>query len=115
MQDINEAKVLLSKAISYQIEGFEGKARVTSRLAVAAALQTLYTEWKLALPQGSALDLIKSASSCSSLPYDQQQLLQHFTQKVGENYHLPEEMDLLADAQMFIQWVNFQLNGAKES
>ncbi|MEN6572394.1 MAG: glutaredoxin domain-containing protein [Anaerolineaceae bacterium] len=115
MHDLSEAEKLLSKAVEYRQSGFEGRARVTARLAVASSLRSLYQEHKELLPAGSALDLIRDAARSDLLSKDQKSLLEHFTLKVDEEYNLPKEIDLVTEAAEFVEFVNIQLNGANQS
>lgn len=91
--------------------GLEGKARVIARLAVADAIRELYTAENEPIPAGSAYDLLAAVTSAWLLPSKFEAMIEHFTQKVDANYHLPVEVDLIKDAESIIEWVQNKING----
>lgn len=115
MCDLSEAEGILANARVYRQSANEGRARVAARLAVSSALRVFYIYMNETVPQGSALDLIRFAAESNLLPIRIKSTLQHFTLKVDEEYNLPKEIDLLADAAQIIDYVKNQLNGANES
>ena len=104
---------LLDEAASFRQSGFEGKARVTCRLASASSLRILFDYFGEQLSAGSSFDLIRFASEKQFIPDEIKQLLSHFSQKVDENFQLPGDVDLLKDAIKLHQWTMSKVNGAE--
>ena len=104
---------LLEHAAMFRQAGFEGKARVTCRLAAANSLRILFEKCGEQLPPGSSVDLIRVASEKQFIPVEIKQLIGHFSQKVDENFQLTGDIDLLEDAIKLDQWVMNKTNGAE--
>ncbi len=103
----------LRQAFDYRQVGYEGKARVAARLAVADAVHELYIFENEPLQPGSALDLLKDVTASWLFPSKYQRYLEHFTLRVNEGYQLPADVDLLSEAEIIVNWVKNHIDGER--
>ena len=106
-----EIESKLQKAKEARQAGFEGRARVAARLAVADAIKVLYRAENEPLPGGSAYDLLKDVTATWLFPSKYYQLIEHFTLKVDAGYRLPPDVDLISEAESIVNWVKNQVHG----
>ena len=76
----------------------EGMARVCARRAAGWAAQEFLKHEGIQLRKGSAYDALKLLVSYPGLPPELQAAAEHLTTKVSEEFTLPENIDLVADA-----------------
>ena len=88
----------LAKAHDARARGNEGQARVCARRAAGAAVRDYLERHQQRVNSPSAYDLLLFVANDSSLP---QQLRDHaarLTLRVDDEFRLPPDVDLLADA-----------------
>jgi len=78
--------------------GNEGQARVCARRAVGIAAREYFAQRGQALRAPSAYDLLKLLAEDPLLPADLQQAAVYLTLRVNEEFKLPVDVDLLAEA-----------------
>jgi len=79
-------------------EGHEGRARVGARRAAGIVVQEFLERQGIPTPQMTAFDRIKLLAKQAGLSPQVQQVLTHLMLRVAEDYTLPSDVDLLADA-----------------
>jgi len=90
----------IKNAINSRQKGMEGQARVCARRAVGKALQIA------GLISSPSLPLISKVAEENVLPDEISQLLRSLILKVDENYYLPSEIDLVANAEKIIKFLS---------
>lgn len=83
--------------------GFVGRARVCARRAAGAAIRE-YLELKgIPAPGPGVMDLLQAASELTGFPEGSSQTIQRLLMRVDEDFSLPDQIDLLADARWLAQ------------
>jgi hypothetical protein len=91
----------LEKAILARERGNEGQARVCARRAAGVAVREYLSRRGIRPPSPSAYDLLQLIQADPSLPVDLKQIADHLTVRVTEEFKLPVEVDLVAEAGTF--------------
>lgn len=94
----NDLKVEFERAAQARIQRNEGQMRVCARRAAGIAIREYLTRQDNRPPNMSAYDLLNLLKQDTSLPADLQPMLDHLTVRVDEEFKLPVEADLVADA-----------------
>ncbi len=102
--------VELEKAQKARTEGKEGMARVLARRSAGLAIRKFLARQDHYNSGLSLNDLIKDGEIRKMLPNAVHSTLDRLSTQVGEDYQLPEGMDLIADAQMIISQLS-NING----
>lgn len=84
--------------------GNEGQARVCARRAAGIAIRDYYTRKGTPLPSRSAHDLLNLIKEEAPLPPDLKLVADHLTLRVTEEFKLPVEADLVAEAKLLCDW-----------
>lgn len=79
-------------------EGFEGCARVCARRAAGTAVREYLRIKAILSPGSSVVDLLEALLVVEGLPGEVSQAAQRLLLRVDEDYSLPNDIDLLADA-----------------
>lgn len=98
-----QIKAEFEKAAEARGRGNEGQARVCARRAAGIAVREYLVRQGIRPPSVSAYDLlnlIKEEPSLASRP-DLRQIADHLTLRVTEEFKLPVNADLVAEAQTF--------------
>jgi HEPN domain-containing protein len=93
------------KAEQARARGNEGQARVCARRAAGIAIREYLTRQGIRPPSTSAYDLLnllKNDPRLASRP-DLQRIADHLTLRVTEEFKLPLEADLVAEARTFCE------------
>jgi hypothetical protein len=87
-----------SRARAARARGNEGQARVCARRAAGQAIREYLTRRGERVTTASAYDLLNSLKDDPHLPPDLKPFIDHLTLRVTEQFKLPVEADLVADA-----------------
>ena len=86
------------RAEAARVRGNEGQARVCARRAVGIAIREYYARRGQVVRTPSAYDLLQLLSKESYLSPDIKQAAAYLTLRVTEEFKLPIDVDLLAEA-----------------
>ena len=109
MTDWNsQLKTEFEKARQARVEKNEGKARVCARRAAGIAARAYLTRKGIQVPNMSAYDLMNLLKENVELPADMQSILDHLTMRVNEDFELPLDADLVAEARSLCDWLMYE-------
>jgi hypothetical protein len=91
------------KAEQARALGNEGQARVCARRAAGIAIREFLTRQGVRPPSVSAYDLLNLLKSDPRLSPDLQLIAEHLTLRVTEEFKLPVNADLIAEARRFCE------------
>ncbi len=91
----------LEKAEQARARGNEGQARVCARRAAGIAAREYLTLQGVRPPSVSAYDLLNLLKEDSRLSADLKLIADHLTLRVTEEFKLPVDADLIAEARTF--------------
>jgi HEPN domain-containing protein len=91
------------KAKQARDRGNEGQARVCARRAAGVAAREYLTRQGVRPPSVSAYDLLNMLKNDQRLSPDLQQIAEHLTLRVTEEFKLPVNADLVAEARTFCE------------
>lgn len=83
----------------------EGQARVCSRRAAGAAIRDYLSRKEIPLPSRSAHTLLTFIQSAAPLPSELKIYAAHLTVRVTEEFKLPIDADLIAEARALCDWL----------
>jgi len=87
-----------ARAQSARSRGNEGQARVCARRAAGIAIREYLTRRGRRVTTASAYDLLNSLKDDPHLPPDLELVIDHLTLRVTEEFKLPVQADLVAEA-----------------
>jgi HEPN domain-containing protein len=93
----------LEKAEQARARGNEGQARVCARRAAGIAIREYLKRQEISPPSTSAYDLLNLLKDDPRLSPDLQQIVDHLTLRVTEEFKLPLNVDLVAEARKFCE------------
>lgn len=99
--DVTEIDAELEKAVQARARGNEGQARVCARRAAGIAIREYLTRKGIRPPSASAMDLLDLIKDDPHLPPDLKLIAEHLTLRVTEEFKLPVQADLIAEARVF--------------
>lgn len=88
----------LQKAGQARVRGNEGQARVCARRAAGIAIREYLSRQGIRPPSTSAYDLLNLLKEDPRLPAGLKTIADHLTLRVTEEFRLPVEADLVAEA-----------------
>lgn len=91
----------LEKASQARQRGNEGQARVCARRAAGIAIREYLARRGVRPPSASAYDLLNLIKDDTHLPSRLKVIADHLTVRVTEEFKLPLQVDLVADAKDF--------------
>ena len=91
------------KAGQARSRGNEGQARVCARRAAGIAIREYLTRQGIRPPSVSAYDLLNLLKEDSHLSPDLKMIAYHLTLRVTEEFKLPVNVDLVAEARKFCE------------
>jgi len=91
------------KAEQARMRGNEGQARVCARRAAGIAIREYLTRRGIRPPSLSAYDLLNLLKEDASLSPDLKVIADHLTLRVTEEFKLPVDADLVAEARRFCE------------
>ena len=106
MNDINtQLRKEFEKAQQARINKNEGQARVCARRAAGIAIREYLTRKGTQVPSMSAYDLLNLLKEDTLLPPEMQLIVDHLTVRVTEDFELPVDADLIAEARILCDWL----------
>jgi HEPN domain-containing protein len=91
------------KAEEARARGNEGQARVCARRAAGIAVREYLLRQGIRPPSLSAYDLLTQLKADPDLSPDLRQIAKHLTLRVTEEFKLPVNADLVAEARIFCE------------
>lgn len=91
------------KAEEARARGNEGQARVCARRAAGIAVREYLLRRGIRPPSASAYDLLNQLRGDPDLSPDLRQIAEHLTLRVTEEFKLPVNADLVAEARIFCE------------
>jgi len=95
----------LERAETARESGNEGRARVCARRAAGIVIGEYLARKGLPSPGPSAIDRLHNLVELEELPEDLREIASHFLLRINENWTLPVQVDLIAEA----RWLAGQL------
>lgn len=93
------------RATQARAKNNEGQARVCARRAAGIAIRDYLTRRGTHIPSSSAYDLLNLIKEDAPLPPDLKLVADHLTLRVTEEFKLPVEADLVAEARLLCDWL----------
>jgi hypothetical protein len=100
----------MATGYSARASGLEGKSRVCARRALGIVIAEYFKRISLPSPGPSIQERISALKNLDTLPIHNLEIIDHFIIKVDEEYHLPIDVDLLAET----TWLADQLLGKEQ-
>ena len=97
----------IGQAEAARAAGNEGKARVCARRAAGIVIRVYLAGRGVRAKTPSAYDMLRHLEALEDVPEEIREKAGDFLVKVDENYHLPVEADLIAEA----RWLAARLMG----
>src|SRR5687768_14776708 len=98
-----EMQTEFDRAMQARTRGNEGQARVCARRAAGIAIREYLTRQAIRPPSTSAYDLLNLIKEDARLPSDLKRIADHLTLRVTEEFKLPVNADLIAEARTFCE------------
>lgn len=109
MNDLNtQLRKEFEKAQQARINKNEGQARVCARRAAGIAIREYLTRNGTQVPSMSAYDLLNLLKEDALLSPDLKLVVDHLTVRVTEEFELPVQADLIAEARILCDWLLIQ-------
>ncbi len=89
-----------------RLDGKEGRARVCARRAAGIAARAFLARHALQLRDRSAYTALQALAEFSGLAPDLRDAALHLVARVSEEFTLPVDVDLIADARKLIRGLN---------
>jgi len=93
----------LEGAKAAYVSGNDGLARVCARRAAGIAAEMYIRENHFPDPGPSALNRLNYLAALPQIPLEAKKSINYLTERVNENFELPSNADLIAEAQKFIK------------
>jgi hypothetical protein len=97
----SEIQAEFDRAAQARQRNNEGQARVCARRAAGIAVREYLSRRGIRPPSTSAYDLLNLVKEDPLLPADLKQIAEHLTVRVTEEFKLPVDVDLVAEAMDF--------------
>lgn len=101
----NEIQLEFEAARKARENNNEGQARVCARRAAGIAIRDYLTRKGTPLPSRSAHDLLNFIKQETPLPPNLKLVADHLTLRVTEEFKLPVDADLVAEAKSLCDWL----------
>lgn len=101
----NNIQLEFERAQLARINKNEGQARVCARRAAGMAIRDHFTRRGIGIPNSSSYDLLNLIKEDALLPSDLKLIADHLTVRVTEEFELPIEADLIAEARLLCDWL----------
>lgn len=105
METQTQIKAEFDRAEQARAKGNEGQARVCARRAAGIAIREYFTSNGINIPNTSAYDLLNLLKEDSLLPSELKLVTEHLTVRVTEEFKLPVNADLIAEARLLCNWL----------
>jgi hypothetical protein len=93
------------RARQARIKKNEGQARVCARRAAGIGIREYLDRKGMKPPSMSAYDLLNLLKEDALLPADLKLIVDHLTVRVTEEFTLPVQADLVAEARILCRWL----------
>jgi hypothetical protein len=100
-----QLKAEFDKATQARIKKNEGQSRVCARRAAGIAIREYFTRKGTQPPNTSAIDLLAMLKEEPDLPAEMKEIVDHMTVRVTEEFTLPIQADLVAEARILCRWL----------
>ena len=100
-----QIQIEFDRANQARAKGNEGQARVCARRAAGIAIRDYLTRRGTHISSTSAYDLLNLLKEDTLLPPDLKLVADHLTLRVTEEFKLPVEADLIAEARVLCDWL----------
>ena len=97
----DQIRIELANAVSARLAGNEGRARVCARRAAGLAARDFLARHAVPV-QGSSLEALKVLADHPALSPDLRAAASRLTMRVGEDFALPADIDLIQEAHKLI-------------
>lgn len=101
----SQIAIEFERAAQARAKNNEGQARVCARRAAGLAIRGYLTRRGTHIPSSSAYDLLNLIQDEPLLPSDLKLAASHLTLRVTEEFKLPVEADLVAEAHSLCDWL----------
>lgn len=98
-------KLEIDRALTSRNNGMEGRARVCCRRAAGYAIRAYLEDRGIDAPDISALALIRQLDNLSGVQLLVKVVTEHLLMRVDEDFKLPVEADLIAEATWLIDYL----------
>ena len=105
MNPKTQIQIEFERANQARAKGNEGQARVCARRAAGIAIREYLTGRGTHIPSTSAYDLLNLLKEDPLLSPDLKLVADHLTLRVTEEFKLPVEADLVAEARILCDWL----------
>jgi hypothetical protein len=105
MDTKSNIRLELERAAQSRAKGNEGQARVCARRAAGIAVREYFAQRGTQVKSASAYDLLNILKDDPLLPNELKQTVEHLTMRVTEEFKLPVQADLIAEAQKLCDWL----------
>lgn len=99
----SEIEAEFERAAQARQQNNEGRARVCARRAAGIAVREYLSRQGIRPPSSSAYDLLNLVKEDPLLPPDLKPIAEHLTVRVTEEFKLPVDVDLVAEAKEFCE------------
>ena len=100
-----QIQIEFDRASQARAKNNEGQARVCARRAAGIAIREYLTRRGTHISSTSAYDLLNLLKEDALLPPDLKLVADHLTLRVTEEFKLPVEADLVAEARLLCDWL----------
>ncbi len=100
-----QLQIEFDRAAQARAKNNEGQARVCARRAAGIAIRDFLTRHGTHIPSISAYDVLNLIKGEPLLPPDLKLIADHLTLRVTEEFKLPVEADLVAEARLLCDWL----------
>jgi hypothetical protein len=104
MNTLPNLQIEFERAAQARAKGNEGQARVCARRAAGIAAREYFSRREIRVPAASAYDLLNKLKD-EALPIEMKVIVEHLTARVTEEFKLPMDADLLAEARALCEWL----------
>jgi HEPN domain-containing protein len=105
MNTPDQIQTEFERAEQVRAKGNEGQARVCARRAAGIAIRDYLARKGIRPPSTSSYDLLNLIKDEPLLPPDLKLVADHLTVRVTEEFKLPIEADLVAEARLLCNWL----------
>ncbi len=103
---LSQANAELASAEKARSAGFEGRARVSARRAAGIAVRSFLGNQGVPVATASAFDILQFFRDEWETSDEVRQVIDHLLMRVNEDFHLPSQIDLVAETRWLIQTLN---------
>ncbi len=106
----NEVEKELARAEKARQEGLEGRSRVCARRAAGMVLRAYYETHPMTPAPPSAYDTLQLLRDDPQMNPELRQIAELLLTRVNQDFHLPEEIDLVAATRRLVEIIEKDIN-----